>query len=218
MGRRRQPSQQAQAQQQQSSLESQIAAAIALVLAGRAAPDVEPAVVIASLLRLLPRVPETDEDGTVTSTVARLVVRHRPRLVERPAASAARRASTQNLSYRAHYAIEADKRVAERVFSGEGVAGALEGERRHFLQHLEANRARSAGAKLNDAAAERWGPLLSWNHPGKTDTHRPSHVAANGANYRIDAPPVSTDGLLPGMALHCECVPGPPIQGARLLL
>lgn len=192
--------------------EEDIALAIALILAGQAAQGVDPAVAVAAVLRLLPDLGELDD---VSAPVSRLVLQAVPR--ERGGSEAERRASRGNLSYRAHYAIEAVKRLARKVGSGESLADAFKGERHHFRSHLEASADRVAGARMNDAAASRWGPVLSWVHTGRTHTHRPSHVAANGANYDIRRPPQQTEGMLPGQARHCDCVPGPPRQGARTL-
>ena len=47
--------------------------------------------------------------------------------------------------------------------------------------------------------------------------HRPSHVAADGANYDVDNPPLATERARPGEKRHCHCTPGPPIPGGRML-
>lgn len=206
---------------QSEATEEEIAASIALILAGGIdlPSGATPLSAIAALLLLLPGFSQTSEDASVANAVARLVVddaKPLPKLTETN--TALRRAHIDNLVYRAHYAINATKRVAASVVEGEDLRGALRGEGRFLHQHLEANRVRAAGAKLNDAAAERWGPVLGWNHTGKAHTHRPNHVAADGANYRVDSPPVSTDGMLPGMALHCDCIAGPPHPGGRMLV
>lgn len=202
-----------------AATEEEIAFAIALILAGEAPlpQGVDPAVAVAAVLRLLPSLPALDDD--VSTPVARLVVRAIPQQAspERPASLAETRASRANLSYRAHYAIEADKRLAKKVLSGESVTDAFKGERRHFRAHLEASLDRVAGARMNDAAVERWGNILSWIDTGRAHTHRPSHLAADGANYDVRRPPVATDGMLPGQAPHCDCVPGPPKRSARML-
>jgi hypothetical protein len=210
VGRTRTRSQQSQPQ---SSLEEEIAAAIALILAGQALPNgVSMEAAIGRLLSVLPGALGADVSGSV----ARLVVADKPGVLR--GSQATRATSIANLSYRAHYAIEAVKRVASKVSGGQGVADALRTERTHLSQHIEASKTRMAGARLNDAAAERWGPVLSWNHTGTSHTHRPSHVRAHGANFDVRNPPSSTDGMLPGMALHCDCVSGPPIDGARTLV
>ena len=126
--------------------------------------------------------------------------------------------SASNLSYRAHYAIEATKRIASKVFEDGDLGGALEGERRHLAQHLEACKDRTNGAAMNEAAARRYGSrILSWNHPNTGADHRPSHVAANGANFDVDNPPLATERARPGEKRHCHCIPGPPIPGGRML-
>lgn len=202
---------------QQSSAEEEIAGAIALLLAGSVAPPsgVTLAAAIAALLARLPDLPETDEIGAVSRSVSRLVVRDRP-ILRGDSRGSVLRAHTDNISYRAHYAIQAMRRVAENIKNGDALRDALHKEARPFQQHLEANKRRLTAARQVQAATERWGPVLRWVHPGHTDTHRPSHVAANGANFRADVPPTSTGGF-PGTLPNCECVAGAPNQGARML-
>lgn len=199
--------------QPQQANEPEIAAAIALILAGGVSvPSVTGA--IAALLRMIPGMPDSG-DGDVSVPVSRMVSRV-TRGTGTPLDGEVA-VSASNLSYRAHYAIEAMKRVASDVSQGNTLKDALNAERINLTRHLEASETREAGARLNQAAAERWGPVLSWNHTGKSSTHRPSHVAANGANYDVRNPPQSTEGLLPGQAPHCDCLAGPPIPGARML-
>lgn len=193
--------------------EAEIAAAIALILAGQVVVTSATGA-IAALLALIPGLPDLGEDD-VSVPVARMVSRIR---ADVPNASEGQiRANASNLSYRAHYAIEAIKRIAGKVKNEEPLRDALRAERTYLRQHLEASEARTNGAALNEAAARRFGPVLGWVHTGRTHTHRPSHVAANGANYRIERPPAATEGMLPGQALHCDCVPGPPFPNGRML-
>lgn len=190
--------------------EAEIAAAIALILAGQVVV-VSAVGAIAALLALIPDLPEDDVSTPVARMVSR-IGRDTPNALEGNL-----RANASNLSYRAHYAIEATKRIAGKVKNGDALRDALSAERTYLRQHLEASEVRTNGAALNEAAARRFGPLLGWVHTGRTHTHRPSHVAANGANYRIDRPPQATEGMLPGQALHCDCVPGPPFPNGRML-
>lgn len=205
-----------QTPQTSQASEGEIAAAIALILAGRVeVPSVVGA--IAALLRMIPGLPSLSEDD-VSLPVARMVSRISGATPKPGDAQIAVNAA--NLSYRAHYAIEATKRVALKVADGAGPREALSTERTHLVQHLEASEARSSGAALNEAAAKRWGPVLSWRHAASRKgaaNHRASHVAADGANFDVRNPPQSTDGMLPGQALHCDCLPGAPIPGARML-
>lgn len=205
-----------------SPTEEERAAAIAALLGGIVTVQTVEALVsaIASLLARLPGLPSEASDlgDDVTRRVARLVVEGRQGLREdmdspREASATLRHTHIDNLIHRAHYAINATKRVV----TAEDVRKGFTVERRFFLQHREAERVRTAGAKLNEAAAERWGPILSWNDTGKAKTHRPSHLAADGKNYDVRRPPTSTGGVLPGQALHCDCVPGPPKQNAEVL-
>lgn len=198
----------------QGATEAEIAAAIALILAGGVVVA-SVAGAIAALLKLIPGLPDLPE-ADVTAPVSRMVSRITPRSAR--AGEGEIRADAANLSYRAHYAIEATKRIAGKVANGEPLRDALGAERTYLKQHLEASEAREAGARLNEAAARRWGPVLSWRHPETGGrNHRPSHVAADGANFDVRNPPQATEGMLPGMALHCHCTAGPPIPGARML-
>lgn len=200
--------------QQSQHSEEEIAAAIALVLADDASvlpAGVTPLAAISALLGLLPGAPE----DSVRDAAARLIVEDtRPDIGE---TGTLRRAHMINLVYSAHYVINAMRRLGTKVSEGESLHKALVNEGRYLQQHRQANEARVAGARINAAAVERWGPILGWHHTNKASTHRPSHVKADGANYRPDSPPRSTEGMLPGMALHCDCVPGPPKPNARIL-
>lgn len=201
-------------QQSQQHSEEEIAAAIALVLAGDTSvlpAGVAPLAAIAALLGLLSGAP----GDSVRDAAVRLIVEDtRPDINETGALGGAH---ITNLVYSAHYAINAMRRLQASVSEGEDLREALATEGRYLQQHRQAKEARVAGARINQAAVERWGPILGWHHTNKAETHRPSHVAAHGANYRPDAPPRSTEGMLPGMALHCDCVPGPPQPNARIL-
>lgn len=199
--------------EERQATEEEIAAAIAAVLAGAVVlpPGVAPVGAIAFLLRGLPGAP----DASVSRAVARLVAGDLPSLPGRT--GVLRRAYVDNLLYRAYYALTALRRVTGALGEGEELRDALSKEAAYFEAHKAASKQRERGARLNDAAAERFGPLLSWVHLGTAKTHRPSHLSAHGKNYLVDRPPESTDGALPAMAPHCDCIAGPPIPGAELL-
>ncbi len=135
------------------------------------------------------------------------------RLTARGAGPASEGQLLREAAYKGFYALNALRRVA----AAEDKAQQLRRERRFFGQQLEASRRRTAGAALNDAAAAIHGSVLSWVHTGRAKTHRPEHEAAHGANFRVDAPPASTGGL-PATLPGCDCIPGPPIPGARMLV
>lgn len=203
---------------QSHATEEEIAASIALILAGGISlpSGATPLSAIAALLLLLPGFPQSAENGSVANAVARLVVddaKPLPNLTETN--TALRRAHIDNLVYRAHYAINATKRVAASVVDGD-LRGALQSEGRFLHQHLEANRRRVAGAKMVDAAVELHGPLLGWKH-GHPSEPRPSHAAADGANFDATTIPVSTEAL-PGVLPGCTCTVTAPVPGARMLV
>lgn len=135
------------------------------------------------------------------------------RLTARGAGPASEGQFLREAAYKGFYALNALRRVAV----AEDKAQQLRRERRFFGQQLDASRRRTAGAALNDAAAAIHGPVLSWVHTGRAKTHRPEHEAAHGMNFRVDSPPTSTGGL-PATLPGCDCIPGPPIPGARMLV
>ena len=203
-----------------SPTEEEVAAAIALVLSGRLSPpDPEAAVAFAlSTLPALAALPSAP-GGRVSREAASLVLRDLPRRAGPGGALLA--AHRDNLLYRAWYGVNAAKRVAASVLDGEGPVGerlrkALSAESPYFAAHKRASGKRTAGARLNDAAAERFGPILGWNHGSHGPNDRPHHVAANGLNFDVRNPPKETEGL-PATLTHCGCVPGPPRRGARML-
>lgn len=130
---------------------------------------------------------------------------------------ALRRAQEDALSYAALYLVSAAKRIGASVAAEEGIGEAINSELPNLSKHLDAQGTRLRGAALNDSAADRWGPILNWNHTGTSLTHRPTHVAADGANYDIRRRPLSTNGALPAQEEHCDCVPAAPVAGARML-
>jgi hypothetical protein len=197
--------------QEASAAEEEIAAAIALILAGSVSTPRPPVEVIAGLLALIPGLPDIDFD--VRERVARLVVRDR--VVAPDASGSILRAYQDNIAHAAHYAVNATKRVATRLADGETVRAAFEGEARPFRQHLDANRRRLAGARMIEAAAELHGPLLGWKH-GHPKEPRPNHAAADGANFRVGSVPLST-GALPGVLPGCTCTVTAPHENGRML-
>lgn len=209
MGRAR--TERRQARPSDETSEQHVARQIALVLAGVVVlpSGVSLAAAIAVLLRLLPGAP----DVNVTEAVARLVVQDQAKLPSRSEGTTA--ASRSNVAYRAHYAIEATKRIARDVAEGESLRDAIVAERPNLARHLEASRRRSAGVRLVEAAAELHGPVLGWVH-GHPNEPRPTHEAADGQNFRADSVPTST-GAYPGVLPGCTCTVAPPFVNGRML-
>jgi hypothetical protein len=204
------------AESQDGPAEAEIVAAIALVLMGEAkVPDSKSAV--ASLLALLlPTLPAA-LSARVSAEAASLALRDLPELLQGSGALAA--ASRGEFSYRAGYALAAVGRLAGAVAGDADFGAALRAEGAYFGAHREASRRRLASARLQDAAADVWGPILGWRHGvnGTPSAPRPHHVAANGANYDVrNGPPVETGGW-PSSLRHCSCAPGPPVAGGRML-
>lgn len=202
-----------ESQAQTSSSEAEIAAVIASILAETLAVP-SPAQAVAAILLTIapaPLLAQSEQAASVTFGLGSLIVQTPVKSMRR-AGIASEGQFWRETALKGFYALAALKRVAE----AEDKAKALKREPRFFAQQLEASRQRMAGAALNDAAAERYGDVLSWNHTGRSKTHRPSHKAADGANYRVSRPPTKTGGF-PATLPGCDCLPGPPISGARML-
>ena len=209
MGRQRVP-------EQPREQHAEEAAFVASILAGTLIVPNPAEAIAAVLLAVAPAsllvIPETA--ASVAFGVASLVVQT-PGRSARPVRGgpASQGQFLRESAYKGFYALSALKRVAV----AEDRTKALQRERRFFGQQLEASRQRMAGAALNDAATERWGPVLSWNHGPEGPNDRLRHVAADGQNFDVRNPPRETDGL-PGTLPACKCYPGPPIPGARMLV
>jgi hypothetical protein len=202
---------QTSAKTQEASAEEEIAAAIALILAGSVSTPRPPVEVIAGLLALIPGLPDIDFD--VRARVARLVARDN--IVAPKGSGGILRAYQDNIAHAAHYAVNATKRVAANITDGAKIDAALRGEARHLAQHLDANRRRLAGARMIEAASELHGPLLGWKH-GHPKEPRPNHAAADGANFRVGSVPLAT-GALPGVLPGCTCTVTAPHENGRML-
>lgn len=202
-------------EQRASPTEEEVAAAIALVLSGRLSPP-DPESAVASALLALPLLATLPNalGGRVSRVTASLVLRDLPQRTDPGGALLA--AHRDNLLYRAWYGVNAVSRIASKVAEGADLRAAVEAEDPYFAAHKLASEKRTAGARLNDAAAERFGPVLGWNHGSHGPNDRPHHVAANGLNFDVRNPPEETEGL-PATLTHCGCVPGPPKRGARML-
>ncbi len=215
MGRTRPQQPPLPTQEEETTVEEGIAAAIAAILIARGVGMV--AAIAAEIARLLPASLAGALRASLSLDVAEVVVAdpvEPPRGVNGNVG-----AYMEEVAYRAMYGVKAAQRLGGAAISGEqGALGrAWEREGNLYRRHREAQDRRQRGRALNEAAADRFGPILSWRHTGEAKTHRPAHVRANGKNYDVRNPPRATDGMLPGQAPSCDCIPGPPIRGARIL-
>lgn len=221
MGRARSP--QRAPQQPQTAAQAELAVALAGATGASQAAFV--AAVAPLLLPLMPAsllaLPENASD--VAEETAKLL--YGSEAVPVPASGFARTAALEAISYRAAYAAAAVRRLsggvlaAETGSGGEALRAALGAERRHLGAHLEATRRRLAGARATKAMVDLHGPVLSWRH-GETrrpEEPRPTHLAADGANFDLRAGTPAYTGALPGVPPGCSCAWGPPAPGARLL-
>ena len=117
--------------------------------------------------------------------------------------------------YRAHYAVQAAKRLTVSLRSGKTIQEAREKEAPFFARHREAIKRRDAATRMRDAAMDRFGPILNWKH-GDPKEPRPSHLAADGMNFDAREVPTST-GAHPGVLPGCTCSVGAPVEGAKML-
>lgn len=132
--------------------------------------------------------------------------------------SSARRAFSRlehSVIYRAHYAIEAAKRLTVSLQSGASLDEARRKEAPYFAKHREAMRQRDAARRMVEAAQDRYGPVLGWRH-GNSKEPRLNHLAADGQNFDSRHTPVST-GALPGVLPGCTCTVTAPFDNARML-
>jgi hypothetical protein len=122
-----------------------------------------------------------------------------------------------NLVYRAHYVINAARRIAKDIRAGKQLGEAVLAEEPKFRAHLEANRQRLSGNNAQMAMAQAYGTTrFKWRHSGAQD-FRPSHKAADGKVYDVTQPPTST-GALPGVLIHCGCFGEPMPPDAQVTL
>lgn len=208
-----------ESRQQDSLREEEVALAIALILAEKI--DVpNPLPVIAFLIMgLFPLSISRPLRERLSDGVAQMVLRDAPKPTGKGQAEMV--ALEKEYAYRAHYALQAQARLtraAQGVEDGraERIGRAQAIEARYFDAHKEARDSRMKGARLNDAAAQIYGDVLSWHHGPLTPNDRENHVAAHGHNFRVSDPPKQTFGL-PATLPHCKCVPGPPRPSAPML-
>ena len=119
------------------------------------------------------------------------------------------------LTYRAHYAIQAARRMTETIRGGASVEEARAKEATYFAKHREAVKRRDAARRMVEAAQDRYGPVLGWRH-GNPKEPRPAHLAADGMNFDARRVPAST-GALPGVLPNCTCTAVAPFEKGRML-
>jgi SPP1 gp7 family putative phage head morphogenesis protein len=96
----------------------------------------------------------------------------------------------------------------------EAARHAFEAERRYLDQHRAAQANRLRAAAQVDAAAGRWGEILSWR-TARDDRVTWDCAVLSGLNFRVSDPP---NGHYPGAThFRCRCTVGPPIPGARIV-
>lgn len=181
-----------------------------LLLQGAPAPDTAQA--IGKLLKLKPEavllaLKLADHEGT-----GKRATKHQPR--PKGEGQLQRAQARIEAYYRAAYVRNASKRIGRQLRAGKSPAEALGPERRFWLLHEKARRARQVAANVVARTSETVGrneqgvPLLGWYaHPD--DRVTPECKAAGGANFRADVQPmIGWPGTLHGGT--CRCVPGPP--------
>jgi SPP1 gp7 family putative phage head morphogenesis protein len=116
-----------------------------------------------------------------------------------------------NLARRALYAVRAASRVSKAVLGGKPLDEALGSENAIFKAHKEASKKRLVAASQVDAIGA---PVASWRAVLDEKT-TPDCRAAHGHNFEVNHPPKLG---YPGMVhMHCRCVAGPAIEGAKTL-
>lgn len=181
-------------------------------------PDPQKAIA-ALLLMLAPAALAATLAASASLEVAALMLLDPPKPSRAGAAQIA--ASRDEWLYRAWYGINAFKRVAGALLRGGGepfgerLGKAMRAERRYFDAHRLAGKRRMSAARLADAAAERYGPILGWHAMLDEDT-TPECREAHGKNFDVRNPPaIGLPGTLHGG--RCRCSAGAPFQGAEML-
>jgi hypothetical protein len=223
MGRPRQnapqrPPANQQAPSESGPTEAEVAAAIAAVLGG-AVVVASPLAAIAFLLGpvVAPFGLSAPDAERVATDSARLVLDDVPRP---PAASTLQdplgRAHIHNLLRRGQFAIAVAKRVARRVGAGTPVREAFSAEASFLEKHRQAEADRISSAEAARAHLRRYGRQATWTH-GDPAEPRPHHLAADGGQFDVLAPPASVGNVLPGVLPGCTCSITAPRPGARRL-
>lgn len=192
----------------------ELARLVELLLQGGSAADTAQA--IAELLHVKPEavllaLKLADHEGT-----GKRATKHQPR--PRGDGRLQRAQAKIEAYYRAAFVRNAAKRIAARTRAGLPPADAVGPERRYWLLHEKARRARQVAADEVAKASAAVGrqadgvPLLGWYaHPD--DRVTPECRKAGGANFRADVQPmIGWPGTLHGGT--CRCVPGPPFETA----
>lgn len=196
---------------EQEHTEEEIAAAIAILLAG-GAPETA---LVALLLRFVSGDLKRADRQEIARKTARLIVSALPEAPIRPGETQ-RAALEDSYLRRAHYALQAQNRLEANISgSREEWEKALDAEARYFALHQHKNDRAMRSAKVVDAAMEAYGRTLGW-YSVIRPTSRPNHARAHAHNFIAGTIPRETEAL-PGVLAGCLCAVGPPIPGAKLI-
>ena len=163
--------------------------------------------------------------GAALAAVATLVVSW-PHDVLEGTGPAQRWAIRQNVLRRAAFFLSAARRVQAAIVAArsqnqpvmQAIRDAVTAEKRFMGQHIQASGQRVRAASAVDGMAGTHGGLLGWKTFLDARTS-PGCRQANGANFRVDDPPVIEGSpSFPG-AVHpgCRCMPVKPYRGAAVL-
>lgn len=119
--------------------------------------------------------------------------------------------------YRAAYLVNAAHRVSRDISLGTRRTEALDTERRHYHNHVTADRGRNVAALQVQAARDSYGPVIGW-YSRQDERVTTECRAAHGKN--LDLRETVPDIGYPGLGPHhgCRCRPGPPHPGGELLM
>lgn len=199
---------------QSTPLHEEIAAALALMLAGGV---VSPGPIAALLLLVIPGHKPSQRREVATRAAAMIL--EAPGL-GKPSGVTQRAVQEDVALHRSWYAVNATRRMMDQAALGEGfsldaLAREERKERRYFHAHRLKSEKHLAVARVVDAAADAYGDTLGW-YSVIRPTSRPHHARAHAQNFRAGTVPRQT-GALPGVEPHCLCTVGPPIPGGTSL-
>lgn len=132
-------------------------------------------------------------------------IRFAPNATPLPTTSATLESEKLEATFRAHYVLQAAKRLEAAREAGTPRRVAIERERQYFNQHIAAVANRFKSAQQVDQAAQEHGPVLGWY--AKMDTKTSAECrAANGKNFTVTSmPPIGYPGAVHP---HCRCRAG----------
>lgn len=114
---------------------------------------------------------------------------------------------------RAAYLIAAARRISEALAAGDSPRDAVAREKRFWVMHEAARKARMQASVEVAQAADDYGVTLGW-YTHQDDRTTPECAAADGCNFTVNhAPLIGWPGTLHGGT--CRCWPGPPYATGR---